>query len=166
MGKPLYIAFVSLFKSIWVSYWRKRFLHILYSLWSPCKSQWRYCSIWKGARGAGILWENATISQRWLKRSLGESFVLWVMSLGMGDPKWRLQYSLNYIVCSSDIIKLLVAGELCVDKVPFQRQHCWNFSYVGFHTAWTKHPRQPSFVIVAHSCALNCVLKYLWSMWW
>lgn len=59
---------------------------------------------------------------------------------------------------------VLVAGARCVDKVPLVRQHCWNFSCVGFHTTWAKHPRQPSFVIVAHSDTPGCVLKYLWSV--
>lgn len=134
-------------------------------IFSPkhCKSQWRYCRICKSARGTGI-YRRKKQSHKADERSpcgrvwLPEQWVLDWVTLTEG-----LQYSLDDL---SGPLVISVTRGVFVDKVPLLRQHCWNFSYVGFHTAWTKHARQPGFVIVAYSDTLSCVLKYLWRVWW
>lgn len=42
--------------------------------------------------------------------------------------------SIHWMILSG-LLVISVTGGVFVDKIPLLRQHCWNFSYVGFHTA-------------------------------
>lgn len=142
------LCIICLIAEIWVSSWRRRFFHRLYIL---CRSQRRYC---------GVCYRRKEQSHKGHERSRGRIWLSEQRVLDWVTLNEGLQYSLPGPLVIS------VSLGVFVDKVPLLRQHCWNFSYVGFHTAWTKHARQPGFVIVAYSDTLSCVLKYLWRVWW